>query len=141
MVKAATKLKDTWSLEEKLWQIWQHIQKQRNHFVNKSLYGQSYSFSSSRVWMWEFGHKESWLLKTWCFRIVVLEKTFESPSDIKEIKPINPKENQSWIFTGRPDAEVEAPILWPRDVKNWLTGKDPDAGKDWALEEKRVTED
>ena len=141
MVKAATKLKDTWSLEEKLWQIWQHIQKQRNHFVNKSLYGQSYSFSSSRVWMWEFGYKESWLPKTWCFWIVVLEKTFESPSDIKEIKSINPKENQSWIFTGRSDAEVEAPVRWPRDVKNWLTGKDPDAGKDWAQEEKRVTED
>ena len=141
MVDAATDLKDTWSLEEKLWQTWQHIQKQRHHFAIKGLYSQSYSVSSSHVWMWEFGHKESWLPKNWCFQIVVLKKTFESPSDIREIKPVNPKENQSWIFTGRSDAEVEVPILWPRDVKNWLTGKDSDAGKDWGQEEKRVTED
>ena len=83
------------------------------------------------VWMWELDHKESWALKNWCFQTVVLEKTLESPLDSNEIQPINPKGNQSWIFIGRTDAEVEAPILWPRDSKNWLIGKDPDAGKDW----------
>ena len=77
--------------------------------------------------MWELDHKESWSLKNWCFWTVVLEKTLESPLDCKEIKPANPKGNQSWIFIGRTDAEVEAPILWPPDVKNWLIGKDPDA--------------
>ena len=81
------------------------------------------------------------LAKNWYFRTVVLEKTFESPLDGKEIKPINPKVNQLWIFIGRTDAESEAPILWPPDAKNWLTGKDPDAGKDWRQEEKGTTED
>ena len=79
--------------------------------------------------------------KKWCFWTVVLEKTLESPLDCKEIKPINPKRNQSWIFIGRTDAEVEIPILWPTAVKNWLIGKDPDAGKDWRQEEKGTTED
>ena len=86
-------------------------------------------------------HKESWALKTWCFWTVVLERTLESPLDCKEIKLVNPKGNQSWIFTGRTDAETEAPVLWPPDVKNWLNGKDPDAGKDWRQEEKGMTED
>ena len=102
---------------------------------------QSYGFSSSHVWIWELGYKESWAPKNWCFWTVVLEKTLESPLDCKETKPINPKRNQSWIFIGRTDAEAETPILWPPDVKNWFTGKDPDAEKDWRQEEKRMTED
>ena len=91
--------------------------------------------------MWDLDHKESWALKNWCSSTVVLEKTLESPLDCKEIKPVNPKGNQPWIFTGRTDAEAEAPILWPPDAKNWLIGKDPDAGKDWSQEEKGTTED
>ena len=91
--------------------------------------------------MWELDYKESWAQKNWCFWTVVLEKTLESPVHWKEIKPVNPKGNQSWIFIGRTDAEAETPILWPPDVKNWLLGKDPDAGKDWRQEEKRTTED
>ena len=93
------------------------------------------------VVMWELDHKESWTLKNWCFWTVVLEQTLESPLDSKEIKPVNPKGNQSWIFIGMTDTEAEAPILWPPDVKNWLSGKDPDAGKDWRQEEKGTTED
>ena len=91
--------------------------------------------------MWELEHKESWVLKNWCFWTVVLEKTLESPLDCKEIKPVNPKGNQSWLFIGRTDAESEAPILWPPDAKNVLIGKDPDTGKDWRQEEKGMTED
>jgi len=87
----------------------------------------------------EFDHKESWAPKNWCFCTVVLEKTLESPLDCKEIQPVNPKGNQSWIFTGRTDAEV--PILWPPDAKNWLIGKDSDAGIDWRQEEKGTIED
>ena len=86
-------------------------------------------FSSSRVWMWKLGYKESWALRNWCFWTVVLEKTLESPLDNKEIQPVHPKGNQSWIFIRRTDVEAEIPILWPPDVKSWLTGKDPDAGK------------
>ena len=97
-------------------------------------------FSSSHVWKWVLGYQEGWAPKDWCFWTVVLEKTLESPLDCKEIKPVNPKGNQSWIFIGRTDAEAEAPILWPPDVKNWLTGKDPDAGRDWR-QEKGMTED
>ena len=98
-------------------------------------------FSSSHVWMWQLGYKEGWLLRFWCFQSVVLEKTLESPMDYKEIKPVHPKGNQFWIFLRRTDAEAEAPILWPPDVKSWLIGKDPDAGKDWGQEFKRVTDD
>ena len=98
-------------------------------------------FASSHVWMWELDHKEGWTLKNWCFWAVVLEKTLESPLDSKEIKPVNPKGNQSWIFIGRTDAEVETPIFWPPDAKNWLLGKDPGARKDWRQEEKGMTED
>ena len=97
--------------------------------------------SSSHVWMWELGHKESWTLKNWCFWTVVLEKTLESPVDCKVIQPIHPKGISSWIFIGRTDAEAEAPILWPPDVNNWLLEKDPDAGKDWRQEEQGTTED
>ena len=86
-------------------------------------------------------HKESWAPKNGCFWAVVLKKTLESPLDCKEIQPVNPKENHSWIFIRRTDAEVETPMLWPPDVKNWLIGKDPDAGKDWGQEEKGTTED
>ena len=86
-------------------------------------------------------HKEGWAPKNWCFSTVVLEKTLESPLDSKEIKPVDPKGNQSWIFAGRTDAEAETPILWPPDAKNWLIGRDPDAGKDWGQEEKGVTDD
>ena len=102
-------------------------------------YNQSYGFLSSHVWMWELDYKESWVPKNWCFWIVVLEKTLESPLDCKEIKPVNPKGNQSWIFTGSTDAE--APILWPSDEKSQLIRKDPDARKDWRWEEKGMTED
>ena len=102
---------------------------------------QSYGFSNSHVWMWELDYKESWALKNWCFWTGVLEKTLESPLDCKEIQPVHPKGNQSWIFIGRTDAEAETPILWPPDVKNWLTEKDPDAGQDWRQEEKGTTED
>ena len=85
-------------------------------------------FSSSHVWMWKLDHKEGWALKNWCFWTVVLEKTLESLLDFKEIKPVNSKGNQSWIFIGGTDAEAEASILWPPEAKNWLIGKDPDAG-------------
>ena len=91
--------------------------------------------------MWELEYKEGWALKNWCFWTVVLEKTLKSPLNCKEIKPVNPKGNQSWIFIGRTDAEAEAPILWPPDAKTWLTGKDPDAWQDWRQEEKGTTED
>ena len=114
----------------------QHIKKQRRYFADKSPSSQSCGFSGSHVWMWELDHKESWVLKTWCFWTVVLEKTLESPLDCKEIKPVNPKGNHSWIFIERTDAKTEVPILWPLDEKNWLIGKDPDAGKDWRQEEK-----
>ena len=97
-------------------------------------------FLGSHIQMWEVSHKESWALKNWCFWIVVQEKILESPLDCKEIKPVNPKGNQSWIFSGRADAEAELPMLWPPDGKSWLTGEDPDAGKDWGQEEKKVTE-
>ena len=118
----------------------QHIKKQRHYFANKDPSSLRYGFSSSHVWMWELDYKESWALNNSCFWTVVLENTLESPLDCKEIKLVNPKRNQSWIFIGRTDAEAETPILWPPDVKNRLTGKDPDAGKDWRQEEKGVTE-
>ena len=91
--------------------------------------------------MWELDYKESWVKKNWCFWTVVLENTLESPLDCKEIQPVHPKGNHSWIFIGRTDAEAETPILWPPDAKNQLIGKDPDAGKDWRQEEKGMTED
>ena len=117
------------------------ILKSRHYFVNKCLSSQSYGFSCSYVWMWELDYKESWLPKNWCFWTVALEKTFESPLDCKEIQQVHPKGDQSWVFIGRTDVEAETPILWPPDVKNWLIGKDPDAGKDWRWKEKGTTED
>ena len=119
----------------------QHIKKQRHYFANKGPYSQSYGFSSSRVWIWALDHKESWTLKNWCFWTVVLEKTLESPLDSKEIQPVHPEGDQSWIFIGRTDAKAETPVLWPPDGKNWLIWKDHDAGKDWRQEEKGTTED
>ena len=89
-----------------------------------------YGFSSSHVWMWELNYEESWAPKNWCFWTEVL-KTLESPLDCKEIKPVHPKGNQSWIFVERTDTKAEAPLLWPPDVKNWLVGKNSDTGKDW----------
>ena len=112
------------------------IKKQRHYFVNKGPYSQSYGFSSSHVQMWELDHKESWVPKNWYLQIVVLEKTLESPLDCKEIKPVNPKGHQPWIFIGRTDGKTEAPILWRQapkpDAKRQLTGKDLDVGKDWG---------
>ena len=93
-------------------------------FANKGLSSQSYGFSRSHVWMWELDYKESWAMKNWCFCTVVLEKILESPLDCKEIQPVHPKGNQSWIFIGRADAEAETPILWPPDAKNWLMEKE-----------------
>ena len=115
------------------------ILKSRHCFANKGPSGQSYGFPSSHVWMWELDYKEGWAPKNWGFWTVVLQKTLESPLDCKEVKPINPKGTQSWIFIGR--TEAEAPVLWPPDAKSQLIRKDPDAGKDWRQEEKGMTED
>ena len=119
----------------------QHIQKWRHYFANKGPSGQGYGFSSSHVWMWGLDYKEGWAPKNWCFWSVVLEKTLESPLDCKEVQPVHPKGDQSRVFIGRTDIEAETPILWPSDTKNWLLGKDPDAGKGWGHEEKGMTED
>ena len=116
----------------------QHIKKQRHYFTNKCPSSQSYSFSSSHVWMWELDYKENWAPKNWCFWTVVLEKTLESPLDHKEIRPVNPKGTQPWIFIGKTDAETESLIFWPPDAKSWIIGKDLE---DWRQEEKGVTED
>ena len=99
------------------------------------------SVTSGHVWMWELDCEESWALKNWCFWTVVLEKTLESLLDCREIQPVHPKGDQSWVFIGRTDAEAETPILWPSHAKGWLIGKDPDAGRDWGQEEKGLTED
>ena len=118
----------------------QCIKKHRHCFADKGPSSQSLGFSNSHVWMWELDHKESWELKNWRFWTVVLEKTLESPLDCKEIKPVHPKRNQSWIFIGRTDAEAEAPIRWPPDVKSWLIRKDPDTGNYWMQEKKGKTD-
>ena len=118
----------------------QHIKKQRPHFADKDLYNQTYGFSSSQARIREFNHKESWVPKNWCFQIVVLEKTLESPLDSKQIKPVNPKRSQLWILIGRTDAKAEDLILWPPDVKSWLTGEDSNAGKDLRQKEKKAAE-
>ena len=135
MVTAAVKLKDACS-SEALTNL-----DSRHYFANKGTSSQSYGFYSSHVWMWELDYIENWEPKNWCFRTVVLEKSLESPLDCKEIQPVHPKGNQSWVFIGRTDAEVETPIRWPLDAKNWLIGKDPDARKNWRQKEKRVTKD
>ena len=109
--------------------------------ADKGLCSQSYGFSRNQVWMWELDYKESRVLKNPCFWTVVLEKTPESPMDRKEIKPVNLKGDQPWIFTGRTDAEAEAPEFWSSDENRWLVSKVPDAGKDWEQKEKRALED
>ena len=118
----------------------QCIKKQRQYFANKGLYSRSYGFSNSHVWMSELDQKESWALKNWCFWTVVLEKTLENHLDSKEVQPVHPKGNQSWIFIGRTDAEAGPSTLWP-PFKCQLIGKDPDVGKEWRQEEKGMTED
>ena len=118
----------------------QHVKRQRHYFADKGSSSQSYGFSYSHVWMWELDYKESWVPKNWCFWTVVLEKPLESPLDCKELQPVHSEGNQSWIVIGMTDAAAETPILWPPDRKNWLIGKDPDAGKDWRQEEKGTTE-
>ena len=109
--------------------------------TDKSWYSQSYGFPRSHVWIGELDCKESWGLKNLCIWTAVLEKTLESLLDSKEIQPVHSKGDQSWIFIGRTDAEAETPILWPPDAKNWLTGKDPDAGQNWRREEEQTAED
>ena len=106
--------------------------KSRDITLSTKVYSQSCVFFSSHVWMWVLGHKEAWMLKNWCFQIVVLEKTPENPLDCKEIKPVNPKGNQHWIFFGKPVIEAATLILWPPNVKRQLIGKDPNAEKDWG---------
>ena len=109
-----------------------HIKKQRHYFANKGPSSQSYGFSSCHVWMWELDYKESWAPKNWCLWTVVLEKTLESPLDCKDIKPVNPKGNQPWIFIGSTDAEAKTPRLWPPDAKNLMSGKAEDRrGRGW----------
>ena len=117
----------------------QLTKKHRHYFANKGPSSQSYGFSSDHVWLWELDYKESWEPKNWCILTMVLEKTLESSLVCKEIKPVNPKGNQFWIFIGRTDAE--APILWPLDAKSQLIGKEPKAEKNWRWEEKGSTED
>ena len=119
----------------------QHIEKHRYYLANKGPSSQGYGFSSGHVWMRELGYKQSWAPKNWCFWTVVLEKTLESPLDGKEIQLVHSIGDQSWVFFRRTDAEAETPILWPPHAKSWLTGKDPDAGRDWGQEEKGMTED
>ena len=140
IVIAAMKLEDTYSLEGKLWPNLDSILKSRHYSANKDPSSQGYGFSSGHVWIWELDCEESWAPKTWCFWTVVLEKTLESPLDCKEIQPVHPKGDQSWVFIGTTDAQVEPPILWPPHMKSWLIGKDPDAGRDWGQEEKGTTE-
>ena len=138
-VTAAMKLKKTLSPWKKSYdKPREHIKKQRHYFVNKGPSSQGYGFSSSHLW--QLDYKESWV-QNWCFWIVVLEKTLESPLDCREIQPVHPKGDQSWVFTGRTDVEAETPILWPPDAKSWLTGKDTDAGKDRRQTQKRAAED
>ena len=134
------KLEGTMDIRKDVWKsknICDHIKSSfllclRHHFADKVQFSQSYGFSSSHVYVWELDYKESWVLKNWCFWTVVLEKTLESPMDSEEIKPVNLKRNQSWIFIGRTDAEAEAPLLWPPDLKSQFIGKDSDAIKDWG---------
>ena len=109
--------------------------------ANKDPSSQGYGFSIGHVWMWELYCEESWAPKNWSFWTVVLEKTLESPLDCKKIQPVHSKGDQSWVFTGRTDAESETPVLWPPHVKSWFIGKDPDARRDWGQEEKGMTED
>jgi len=137
MMRAHMKLKDTSSLEEKLMTNLHSILKSRHITLPTKVFRDKAMVFSSHVWMWTLDHKEGWALKNWCFWTVVLENTLESPLDCKEIQPVNPKENQSWIFIEKTDAEAEA----PPDMKSHLIRKDPDARKDWRQDEKGITED
>ena len=116
-----------------------HIKKQSHHFADKGPHSPSFGFSNSHVWIWELDYRESWIPKNRWFWTMVLEKTLECVLDSKEFKEVNPKENQSWIFIGRSDAEVEAPIPWSPNGKSWLIGRDPDSKKDWGEEEEGTT--
>ena len=124
MVTAAMKLKDAYSLEGNYDQPRQHIKKQRHYFANKSPSSQGYGFSCGHVWMWELDCEEGWTPKNWCIWTVVLEKTLESPMDCKEILPVHPKGDQSWVFIGRADVEAETAVLWPPDMKSYDAGED-----------------
>ena len=138
MVTTAMKLKDTYTLEENYDEPRQHLKNQRHFFAEKGPSSQGYGFSSGHVWMWDLDCEESWAPKNWCFWTVVLEKSLESTLDCKEIKPVIPKGNKAWIFIGRTDTEISPPIP---DVKSWLIGKEPEAGKDWRHEEKEMKEE
>ena len=140
------KLKDAWNWKKKSHDQPRHIFKSRDiilptkvHLVKAMVFPAKKL--SHHEGMWELDQKEGWALENWCSWSVVLEKTLESPLDCKEIRPVHPKGNQSWIFTGRTDAEAKAPILWPPHAKSWLIRKDPDAGQDWRQQEKGMTED
>ena len=137
MVTAAMKLKDACSLEKVMTNLDSILQSRDITLLTKFHLVKAMVFL---VVMWELDYKESWAPKNWCFWNVVLEKILESPLDCKEIQPVHPKGNQSWIFIGKTDAEDETTILWPPDAKNWLIWKDHDAGKDWRWEEKGATE-
>ena len=143
MVTAAMKFRDAYSLKGMLWTNLDSILKGRDialpakvRLVKATVFP-----VVSHVWMWQLDCEESWAPKNWCFWTVVLKKTVKSPFNRKEIQPVHPKGDQSWVFTGRIAIEAETPILWPPNVKNWLIRKDPDAGKDWGQEEKGMTED
>ena len=140
MVTAAIKLKDIYSLEESYDQPRQHIKKQRHYFANKGPSSQSYGFSSNHVWMWKLDYKESWAPKNWCFWTVVLEKTLESPLDCKDIQPVHFKGISPEYSLKGLMLKLKLQYFLPPDGKNWLTGKDPDAGKDYRQEEKGTTE-
>ena len=136
MLTAAMKLKTLAPWKKCYDKLIQHIKKQRQYFANKGPYSQTYGFPRSHVWMWELDHKEGWASKNWCFWTVVLKKTLESPLDWKEIRPVNSKGNQSWLFIGRADAKIEAPVLWPPDAKSWLIRK-----KLWCWEKLKAGEE
>ena len=136
MVTATLKLKDTYSWKER-----QHIKKQRHYFASKGPSHQGYDFSSNHVWMWELDYNESWALKNWCFWTVVLEKTLESPLDGKEIQPVHPKENQSWILLEGLMLKLKLKYFGHLMLRADSFEKDPDAGKDWRQDEKWTTED
>ena len=119
----------------------QHIKKQGHFFANNGLPSQVYDFPVVMYGCESWTIKICWGSKNWCFWTVVLEMTLESPLDCKEIQPVHPKGNQSWIFIGRTEAEAKTPILWPPDANSWLIWKDPDAGRDWGQEKKGTTED
>ena len=141
MMTAAMKLRRLLLRRKVMTNLDSIIKKQRCYFANKGLSGQGCGFSSSHVWMWELDYKESWAPKNWCFWTVMLEKTLESPLYYKEIQPVHPKGDQSWVFIGGTDVEAKTLILWSLHEKSSLIWKDRDAGKDWGQEEKGTTED